>query len=218
MDSAKKTKVALYARVSTLLAQDPEIQLIQLRQVAQSRGFIIVEEFVDRGISGAKESRPALNKLMKAAMAGSFSFVLVTALDRIGRDTRHILALMDSFKGCRVSLISLREGLDFSTSTGQLVLTILSAVAQLERSLISERIKNSLAAKKLAAAQTGSSWKCGRPSKLTPALAAEIRRLREEGLSIRQIARRLSIAKTTVLRAVHNHVANGSGSGGNNQE
>jgi len=195
-------KVALYARVSTLLNQDPELQLIQLRQVAKNRGFTVVKEYVDRGISGGQESRPALNEMMKATVRKDFDFVLVTALDRIGRNTKHVLTLMDDFHKKGISLISLREGLDFSTPTGQLVLTVLAGVATLERQIISERIRTSLAAKKLLAQQTNSGWRCGPKRKVTKEVESQICMLRRDGVSIRMIAKRLGISKTSVLRVV----------------
>src|SRR5262245_11395342 len=107
-NAQKPQRVALYARVSTLLNQTPEHQLIHLREVAKSRGFIVIEEFVDHGISGARESRPALNRLMKAALERRFDIVMIAALDRIGRNTRHVLRIMDDFKSYGINLVSLR--------------------------------------------------------------------------------------------------------------
>lgn len=194
-------RCVLYARCSTLLNQDPEHQLVPLREVAKARGFTVVEEFVDHGVSGTRESRPALSRLQKAAMQRRFSIVMCSALDRIGRNTKHVLQLMDDFTSYGVSLISLREGLDFSTPTGKMVLTVLSAVASLEASIISERIKTALAVKKLAAEKTGNGWRCGRKS-LESSVIEEVRRLHASGKSIRGIARELSIGKSSVERAI----------------
>jgi len=205
------TKVALYSRVSTLLGQDPELQLIQLRQVAAARGFTVVKEYTDQGISGVKESRPALNLLLKDAMQRKFDIIMVVALDRAGRNTRHILQLMDDLQSWNVSLISLRENLDFTTNTGKMVLTVISAVNALERAIISERIRNALAAKKFAAEKSGIVWACGRPSKVNPANTKEILALHQQGLSMRQIARRFGVSKTTVMRVVQNHLPRGKG-------
>ena len=194
------TKVALYARVSTLLGQDPELQMIQLRDVAKARGYEITGEYVDRGISGKRESRPALNELLKAINHGKCKIVMVSALDRIGRSTKHILQLMEDFKARNVSLISLRESLDFTTPTGQMVLTVLAAVATLEAQIISERIRVSLASKKVLAQNTGNGWRCGRPPVVNKDISEKVRRLRAGGLSIRGTAREAGISKTSVER------------------
>lgn len=203
MDKSQKIeKIALYARVSTLLGQDPENQLIHLRQMAQGRGFEIVGEFVDKGISGAKERRPALDEMMKQARLGRFQHVGVTALDRLGRSTKHMLLMMEEFRHLNISMISIREGIEMSSPIGQLIMTVISSIAQLERSLISERIKNALAAKKMAAAATGSGWRCGRVPVVSPDIEKQILDLRREAQSIRQIAKRLGIGKSTVQRVL----------------
>jgi DNA invertase Pin-like site-specific DNA recombinase len=189
MDEPKKTKIALYARVSTLLNQDPENQLIHLRSFAKARGFEVVAELVDKGISGAKERRPALDELRQSALKGEFQLIGVAALDRLGRNTKHLLILIDELKHCSVSIISLREGIDFSSPIGQATLTIISAISQLERNLISERIKNALAAKKMAAEQSGSGWRCGRETVVTEELIKQVKELRGQGVSIRKIAK-----------------------------
>lgn len=198
----KLEKIALYARVSTLLGQDPENQLIHLRQLANAKGFQIVGEFVDKGISGAKERRPALDEMMKQARMRKFNHVGVTALDRLGRSTKHMLLMMEEFRHLNISMISMREGIEMNSPIGQLIMTVISSIAQLERSLISERIKNALAAKKMAAAVTGSGWRCGRLPAVNNETANQIFKLRHEGLSIRQIAKQLEIGKSTVQRAI----------------
>ena len=203
MDNGQKTeKIALYARVSTLLGQDPENQLIHLRQMAQGRGFEVVGEFVDKGISGAKERRPALDEMLKLAKQGMFNHVGVTALDRLGRSTKHMLLMMEEFKHLNISLISMREGIEMSSPIGQLIMTVISSIAQLERSLISERIKNALAAKKMAAAATGNGWRCGRVPVISEEIEKQIVDLRREAYSIRQIAKKLEIGKSTVQRVL----------------
>ncbi len=143
-------------------------------------------------------------------MRGEFGIVVVAALDRIGRNTKHVLQLMDDLTSYQVALISLREGLDFSTPTGKMVLTVLSAVASLEASLISERIRTALAVKKLAAQKTGSGWRCGRPKRLTEELKLQILQLREQGQSIRQIEKSLEhrISHTVIGRVVREAAVN----------
>lgn len=200
MNNDQQNKAVVYARCSTLLAQDPESQLAHLRQFAQARNFLIVSEFVDMGISGVKEKRPALDEMVKAARLGKFKVVIIAGIDRLARDTRHLLNLINELQGYGVAVISLRENIDFTTPMGQAALTIFGAVAQLERELIRERIRNALAAKKLAAQQTGSGWRCGRESVITPELIEKVQLLRQQGISIRNIAKKLGIGKSTVQR------------------
>lgn len=197
-----KQKIALYSRVSTLLGQDPENQLIHLREFAKSRGFEVCGEFVDKGISGGKERRPALDEMLKQARMGKFQLIGITALDRLGRNTKHMLTLMDELRHLNVSLISLREGIEMNSPVGQLIMTVISAIAQLEKSLISERIKNALAAKKLAAQKSGSNWRCGRKPVIVGKLSNEVIELRRAGTSIRQIAKQVGIAKSSVQRVL----------------
>src|SRR5215510_2016262 len=136
-------KVALYARVSTD-GQDPEVQLAALRAHSANRGWQVIEEFVDRGFSGAKERRPALNRLMRAAWAGQFQAVLVWRFDRFARSVKHLVAALETFRTMKVDFISLQEQFDTATPIGQAMLTIIGAMAQLERDIIRERVKAGL--------------------------------------------------------------------------
>lgn len=199
-DVVIKSKAAAYARVSTLLGQDPEHQLVSIRSFAEGRSFDLTDEYVDHGISGTKERRPLLDKMVRDARLGKFKIIIIVGIDRLARDTRHLLNLINELNHYGVSVISLRENIDFTTPMGQAALAIFGAMASLERSLISERIKTALAAKKLAAQQTGSGWRCGRPTGLTKDKEAEILRLQKDGHSIRAIARRVGLGKTTVHR------------------
>jgi len=192
--------VIAYIRVSTLLNQDPQVQLTTIREFAKQRDLKMVGEYVDEGISGAREKRPALDKLIGDARMGKFKIIIVTGIDRLGRSTKHLLNFLDEMQHYGVSLISIREQLDFSTPTGQMALTMLSAVATLERQLISERIKTALAAKKITARDTGSNWRCGRPRKVTNDIVVTVLELRSQGLSFREIAKRLGISHMAVYR------------------
>jgi DNA invertase Pin-like site-specific DNA recombinase len=198
-------KVAVYARVSTLLKQDPEHQLVPIRQVASGRGLIITKEYVDR-ISGSTDRRPALDQLVKDARLGRFKVLIIYALDRLARDSRLLLNLIHELDEYGVTLVSLRETIDLGTPIGKAVVQILGAISELERNLISERIKTALAVKKLTSQKTG--WRCGRPTKVNSEVEAQILSLRESGLSIRQISRRLSVSKTSVLRVVQKGAKN----------
>lgn len=197
----KKTlKAAIYARCSTLLNQDPENQLVHLRQYITNRGFTLVKELVDHGVSGAKERRPALDELVKLAKTRQIDCVVTASIDRIARDTRHLLNLIAELEHFGVSIISLREHIDFSTPLGRATLTIIGAIASLERQLIKERIRNALAAKKMAAEKSGTTFNIGRPKLISKKLCEDVKQLKKSGKSIRNIAEILRISKSTVQR------------------
>lgn len=141
------TRVALYARVSKAQThQDPEAQLQPLRAMCESRGWVVVHEYVDKGWSGAKERRPALDELMADAEKGRRDFQAVACwkFDRFARSTKHLLRALETFQSLDIAFVSLTESVDTGTPYGKLVFTILGAVAELERSLIAERIKNGM--------------------------------------------------------------------------
>jgi DNA invertase Pin-like site-specific DNA recombinase len=113
------SQVALYARVSTLNNQDPEMQLSELREYAGRRGWQIVEEFTDQGVSGCRESRPALNRLMSGASRRQFDAVVVWKIDRFGRSLKHLVNALAELAALGVAFISLRDNLDLSTPSGR---------------------------------------------------------------------------------------------------
>jgi DNA invertase Pin-like site-specific DNA recombinase len=142
--TSQKT-VALYARVSTAdKGQDTEVQLAPLRAYAQSQGLIVVAEYIDAGISGAKRSRPELNRLMNDASGKNFSAIIVARFDRFARSASHLLQALETFQSLGIRFISLNEAIDTDTLAGKLVFTILAAVAEMERGLIAERVKAGL--------------------------------------------------------------------------
>jgi len=180
-------RVALYARVSTKNnGQDPETQLMALRDYASARKLAVFAEYVDVGISGSKDSRPALNQLMADARKRRFDAVLVARFDRFARSTRHLVLALEEFNALGVDFISLSESVDTSTPMGKMVYTVIAAVAELERSLIRERVVMGL---QRAKAQ---GKRLGRPSG-TKANLRKIQKLKSQGLSIRQIASELKI-------------------------
>lgn len=206
-NNGQRVKAVAYARVSRLLGQDAQLQITNIKEFAMARGYDLTSVYIDEGISGVTEKRRGLDELMADASKGKFQVVIVSALDRISRSTKHFLNLFDELQHFNVSIISLRENLDFSSPTGKMVATVLSSVASLERMIIAERIKTSLAAKKLSAKQTGSNWRSGRPTKVTPEVINEVLNLSSTGLSVRQIAKQLDISKSSVLRVVQNHTS-----------
>lgn len=191
-------KVVAYARVSTLLKQDPEHQLVPIRNVAANREFQLVCEYVDR-ITGSADRRKELDQLVRDARMGKFKVVIIYALDRLARDTRFLLNLLHELDGYGVTLISLRESIDLGTPVGKAVMQILGAIAELEKNLISERIKTALAVKKMTATETG--WTCGRKP-LPGEVVEQVKALRSKGRSIRAISRELGIGKTSVERVL----------------
>lgn len=135
-------KVAIYARVSTANnGQGPTMQTRELREYAERRGWTVAGEYVDIGISGTKEKRPELDRMMSDAHRGRFDAVVVWKFDRFARSVSHLLRALETFKAQGIEFVTFSEQLDTSTPAGKLVFTVLGAVPELERSLIVERVK-----------------------------------------------------------------------------
>lgn len=193
-------KAVAYGRVSTLLGQDVENQFFGIREYARIRNLDLVKEYADQGVSGKRERRPALDELIASAKRGEFTILLVHSIDRLERSVQNLLNLLTDLNKMGVSLVSLRENLDFTTPVGQMSLTILASVAQLEAQLISERIKTAMAVKKQNAIKNERIWKCGRP-KTDQLLITKVIALKMEGLSDRAIAQQVGcLSKSTVSR------------------
>jgi DNA invertase Pin-like site-specific DNA recombinase len=189
----KPQRVALYARVSTKNnGQDPETQLIALREYAGHRGMTITDEYVDLGISGAKDRRPELDRLMTDARRRRFDIVLVARFDRFARSTRHLVLALEEFNSLGIDFVSLNESVDTSTPMGKMIFTVIGAVAELERSLIRERVMMGLERAK----RQGK--KLGRPQKLID--REQVATLQARDLSLRQIALELNVSKDKVAR------------------
>lgn len=187
--------VALYARVSTANGhQDPEMQLAELREYAARRGWKITGEYVDHGVSGSKDSRPALNRLMVEAHRRNFDAVLVWKLDRYGRSLRHLVNALAELEALGVAFVSLRDNLDLSTPSGRLMFQIIGAMAEFERALIQERVKAGLR----NARSKGKTL--GRPRRIVD--AARIATLRAQGHSWAKIVARVGVGKGTAQRAL----------------
>lgn len=135
-------RTALYARVSTAdKGQDPEMQLRELREYCQRRGWDIAGEYTDIGVSGSKDSRPQLNRLMTDAAKRKLGAVVVWRFDRFARSVSHLLRALETFRSLGVEFVSYNEAIDTSTPVGKMTFTVLAAVAELERSLIIERVR-----------------------------------------------------------------------------
>jgi len=188
------TRVALYARVCTLNNQDPEMQLSELREYAAHRGWQIVEEFTNQGVSGCKESRPALNRLMADACRRRFDAILVWKIDRFGRSLKHLVNALAELAALGVAFISLRDNLDLSTPSGRLMFQIIGAMAEFERALIQERVRAGLR----NARSKGK--KLGRPRVTVD--ASKIASLRAQGRSWGEIVEEMGIGNGTAQRAL----------------
>ena len=169
------------------------MQTRELREYCERRGWSIAGEYVDVGISGTKEKRPALDRLMADAHQRRFDVVVVWKFDRFARSVSHLLRAIETLKAQGIDFVSFSEQLDTSTPAGKLVFTVLGAVAELERSLIVERVRAGLRNAK------SKGKKLGRPRKTVD--AAQVAALRAQGRSWRKIARQLGVSSRTARRA-----------------
>ena len=189
----KINKIAIYARVSTTNGtQSPDMQLTALREYCQARGLTIYKEYVDNGISGSKESRPALNSLMNDARKRKFDCILVYRFDRFARSSKHLITALEEFKSLGVGFISYSENIDTSSPLGKAIFVIVGAMAELERNIIRERVISGLNNAR------AKGKKLGRPkSKLD---TKKIKELKEMGFSLRNIAEQIGVSKSTIAR------------------
>ena len=186
-------RVAIYARVSTVgNGQSPEMQLRELREYCDRRGWIIAGEYVDAGISGAKDSRPELNRLMADAHKRRFDAVCVWKFDRFARSVSHLLRALETFKALGVEFVSFSEQMDTGTPTGRMIFTVLGAVGELERSLIAERVRAGI---RNARAK---GKRLGRPT--AKVSSVEINRLLASGISMQGVADQLGCSAATICR------------------
>lgn len=184
-------KVGIYCRVSTH-DQSTDMQLNTLREYCSARGFEIYKEYADNGVSGTKDSRPALNELMDAARKHKIQAVVVYKFDRFARSTKHLVLALEEFQALGIDFISYSENIDTSTPMGKAVFTIISSVAELERSLIVQRVKAGQAHARKKGVKFG--------PKTNPYSDREILSLKQQGGSTRQIGRALGISNATVSR------------------
>ena len=187
-------QVALYGRVSTS-EQNAAMQIEELRAYCLRRQWQIVEEFIDAGVSGSKESRPALNRLLADAKRRRFDTVLVYRYDRFARSLRQLVNALAEFDALGIHFVSLHEGVDTSTPNGRLVFGIFASIAEFERELIRGRVRSGLA----AARTRGKTL--GRPRVTVD--AAKIASLRASGASWQTITRQLGISAGTAKRAFY---------------
>lgn len=188
-------KVAIYARVSTTgKGQDVDLQLRDLRNYVEARGWQTFREYVDNGISGRKDRRPSLDMLMNDARKKRFDAVLVWRFDRFARSTKHLVTALEEFKHLEIDFISFMENIDTSSPMGKAMFTITSAIAELETDILKERVMAGLANAR------AKGIKLGRPSAKVD--TGELLQLRGQGLSIREIAASLQIDKMAVCKTL----------------
>jgi DNA invertase Pin-like site-specific DNA recombinase len=186
-------RAALYARVSTLkIGQSPDMQLRELREHVERRGWKLEREYVDAGISGAKDRRPELDRLMADAHRRRFDVVAVWKFDRFARSVTHLLRALDTFRILGIEFVSLSESLDTATPAGRMVFTVLGAVAELEKSLIGERVRAGLRNAK------AKGKRLGRPKAVAD--TSRIAERRVSGASWRAIGREMSLSGETVKK------------------
>jgi len=184
-------RAALYLRVSTL-DQHPENQLADLQQLAKQRGWTVVQEYRDHGFSGARARRPALDQMMADARRGHFDVLAVWACDRLARSTRHFLEMLDELNHLNVEFVSNREQLDTGGPLGRAVVIILSAIAELERNLIIERVRAGMRRAQLEGVRIGR-----RPADVD---RASVLQDRARGHSLTRIARDHRISRALVSK------------------
>ncbi|HOI36707.1 MAG TPA: recombinase family protein [Bacillota bacterium] len=187
-------RTAMYARVSTRdRGQDVGLQVDELRHVAEQRGWNVVGEYIDEGISGAQESRPALDAMLDDARLGRLDLVVVWKLDRLGRSLQHLLSVLDELTRLGVQFVSVRDaGIDTTSPSGRLMLSMIGAFAEFERALIRERV---VAGVRRAQAR---GTHCGRPFvdiDLRPAVS-----MIKEGYGLKAISKSIGVSRATLRR------------------
>jgi DNA invertase Pin-like site-specific DNA recombinase len=184
-------RAALYLRVSTV-DQNPETQALELRQFAVQRGLEIVQTYTDHGVSGTKARRPALDKMMEDARRHKFDVLVVWACDRLARSTKHLLQVLDELNGFGIQFLSQREAIDTEGALGRAIIVIVSAIAELERSLIVERVRAGMRRAKLEGRQIGRSR--------LDVDREQVVLDRRSGLSLTQVAKKHGISRASVCR------------------
>lgn len=185
-----KQRAAVYARVSTL-EQTTENQLTELRRYIEQRGWT-TREYVDEGVSGSTDSRPALDRLLRDAKRRRFDVLVCWRLDRLGRNLRHLILFLEELQALGIAFVSLAEGIDATTPAGRLQMHILGAIAEFERARIAERVLAGLA----RARREGK--RLGRPRVQKPLVALP------KGLTVRQAAELWGVSKSTAARWINN--------------
>jgi|SRR5579871_3737362 len=205
-------RAAIYVRVSTsnkvngdAFEQNPDVQEVPLRQMIAQRGWTLSRVYSDR-MSGANGNRPGLNDLMQAAKRSEFDVVVVWRFDRFARSIEQLVLSLAEFRALGIDFVSCQETLDTSTPMGKAMFTIIGAMAELERSVIRERVIAGMEYARRHGTKSGNA--IGRPKRIFD--RAEVLRLRSTGMSIEMIARQMRLGVGTVVRAIQAHQCNGT--------
>lgn len=196
--STRPLRAVGYARVSRL-DQRPGLQVDEIRQLGERRGWTVTELFVDHGVSGAKDRRPELDRLLAAARRREFDVVMVWRTDRLARSLRHLVNLLADLSALGVKFVSCREPFDTSVPTGELMVHLIGAFASFERSILIERTKSGLDAARRRGAQIG-----------RPRVTFDLHGARQRvatGEPVAAVARSLGIGATTLRRALQSPAA-----------
>ena len=186
-------RVAIYVRVSTK-DQSVDMQLNDIEGYSKERGLNIFNIYKDSGVSGTKETRPALGELMNDAKKRKFDMVLVWRFDRFARSTKHLVTALHEFRHLGIDFISFQENIDTSSPLGEAIFTIISAMSNLERDIIAERVKGGLRKAK------ANGKKLGRPKNIVD--TEKVIEYRKQNKSIRQIASELGLSRGSVERTL----------------
>jgi len=184
-------RAALYVRVSTV-DQHPETQLHDLRQFAAQRGLQIVQEYVDHGFCGARARRPALDRMMEDARRHRFDVLLVWSCDRLARSTKHLLQTLDELSGFGIQFLSQREAIDTEGPLGRAIIVIVSAMAELERCIIIERLRAGMRRARLEGRQIGRAR--------LDVNREQVVHDRRSGMSLTHVAKKHGISRASVCR------------------
>jgi len=189
-------RVAIYARVSTD-GQSCDNQLQELRSVADRNGWVVVDEYVDQGISGSKgrEQRPSFDRMIKASVRKDFDIVMAWSVDRLGRSLQHLIGFLGEIHAKGVDLYLHQQGLDTSTPAGKAMFQMLGVFSEFERAMIRDRVKSGLARAK------GQGRIGGRPP-VSAKIITTIHDKRASGLSLRKIAKQVGVGLSTVQRTL----------------
>lgn len=187
-------KIALYTRVST---QDQSVgmQISDLRRYSKQRGFDVYREYSDEGVSGTKDRRPALDELMEDAKKRKFDAVICWRFDRFARSTKHLITALEEFRHLGIEFISYQENIDTSSPLGKAVFTIVSAIAELERNIIIERVRAGIRRAK----ENGK--RLGRPKRLNLNVE-ELQKMRDRGLSFKKIGEKVRACPATIYKTL----------------
>jgi DNA invertase Pin-like site-specific DNA recombinase len=201
---AKQNVVGIYTRVSTVDRQDTKAQENELRAFAEKRGWTIYRVYSDRGESGAKEKRPALDELWRDCRQGRCSIICVWSLDRLARSLKQLIESLEEFRRLNIDFVSFKQDFDTTSPAGRLLFHVVGAVAEFERDLIRERVLAGMA----QARREGKH--CGRPS-LRKFTVADVERIRsmpsKERSSVRQLAIQNRTTEYTISRILAGHYA-----------